>query len=325
MKDNSSHIDNLIARYLAGEASQEEIKELLHWMDTSPENEKYFEGIKFVHDKAIASHRIEKVNIDNAWQKLSSQMLSMGEGKSDKVFRMPVYRKPWFRIAAAVLLIAGITSLMYLIVKNPAAEQVMLTAASNDTIITRSLSPELEVTLNRNSQVTYKRSRDKKEIELKGEAFIEVHHSTDTPLIVKAGEVLIRDIGTSFNVKAYGDSSFVEVFVKTGEVAVYTESIPGLTLKAGETGIYDKLNKIFYRPDAADINSIAYKSKLFVFYKTSLAKALSALNSVYSQKFELANPDLAKCTITVTFDQESPEAIADIIAEPWDFRFKRGQ
>lgn len=314
MSYDSTHIDNLIARYLAGEASQKEWEELSLWMETSPENKKYFEGIKFVHDKAVASHRIAKVDVDKAWAKLSSQMTVPTQVSTPKIVDLPLYKKAWFRVAASFTILLTVSAVLYFI-SLPAVPDVV-TLFATDSIKTQTLA-NTEITLNRNSKIIYnaKNSGKRQEIELTGEAFIEVNHSNDTTLIVKAGETMIRDIGTAFNVRAYSDSATIEVFVQSGEVAFYTAQNAGITVKAGESGIYNKHEKNFYKPDAVDINAIAYKSKLFVFRGISLGKAISDLNKVYNQKFELENSNLENCTITVTFDNETPVDIADIIAE----------
>jgi ferric-dicitrate binding protein FerR (iron transport regulator) len=315
LNNNSSHIDNLIARYLAGEASDNEREELLLWMDRSPENKKYFEGIRFVHDKAVSSHRIVKVDVDKAWQKLSLQMDDPALQKTSEIKSIPVYRKTWFRLAASVVLLLGLT-LTFLLLNRTERTIENYSLVTTDTIQTHTIAGT-GITLNRNSSLNFslKKTGRKQEIELSGEAFLEVSHSSDTILIVRAGTTFIKDIGTSFNVKAYPEHPTIEVYVENGEVIFYTSDNTGITLKAGETGIFDKNEKRFYKPDAVDINAIAYKSKLFVFRDTPLSKAIQALNSVYNRKYELANPELGNCTITVIFDSESPEAIADVISE----------
>lgn len=315
MNYDSTHIDNLIARYLAGETSEKEWEELSLWMDNSPENKKYFEGIKFVHDKAVSSHRIVKVDVDKAWQKLSYQMTGSEQPASAKKI-IPLYKQRWLRVAASITILIAVSSIIFFVLR-PGKISESYRIATTDSVKTHVLAHSTSVTLNKNSNLTFvsKKAGKQQELELKGEAFIEVNHGADTTLIVKAGETYIRDIGTSFNVKAYSDSSTIEVFVRTGEVAFYTQDNTGITVKAGETGVYNKQQKEFYIPGEVDINTIAYKSKIFVFRDIPLSKAISALNSVYGNIFGLENQSLGNCSITVTFDNESPAGIADIIAE----------
>jgi ferric-dicitrate binding protein FerR (iron transport regulator) len=173
------------------------------------------------------------------------------------------------------------------------------------------------VVLNRNSQIIYKTksSGKKQEIDLTGEAFIKVNHSADTTLIVKAEETFIRDIGTSFNVKAYPDNNYIEVYVETGEVAFYSQDQKGLILTKGERGIYEKTSKNFRKVVAETPNIIAYSTKLLIFRNTKLSDVVNELNNVYHETIELSDPSIASCSITVTFDNESIVSIMDIIAE----------
>jgi ferric-dicitrate binding protein FerR (iron transport regulator) len=255
------------------------------------------------------------VDVDKAWQKLSLQMDDPALQKTSEIKSIPVYRKTWFRLAASVVLLLGLT-LTFLLLNRTERTIENYSLVTTDTIQTHTIAGT-GITLNRNSSLNFslKKTGRKQEIELSGEAFLEVSHSSDTILIVRAGTTFIKDIGTSFNVKAYPEHPTIEVYVENGEVIFYTSDNTGITLKAGETGIFDKNEKRFYKPDAVDINAIAYKSKLFVFRDTPLSKAIQALNSVYNRKYELANPELGNCTITVIFDSESPEAIADVISE----------
>lgn len=318
MELESTHIDNLIAKYLAGEASKDEHDELMRWMENSPENKKYFEGITFVHDKAVASHPYIKVDSTKAWEKVRDQMKAKpAVAPEPKTVSLPIYKTGWFRIAASFILIAGLSFFLYYNINNSTRKFNQITISSTDDVMEQTIDPNTQVVLNRNSRISYpsKIRGKKKELTLTGEAFIEVTHSPDTQLIVKAEETFIRDIGTSFNVKAYPESNTVEVYVESGEVIFYTATNPGISIKQGETGVFNKAEKTFSKKAEEDINVIVYKTKLFVFRNTKLGDALREINAVYQETITLENPDLANCTITVTFDKENTSAIAEIIAE----------
>lgn len=312
MSTGSTPIDNLIARYLAGEASAEERKELARWMESVPENKKYVEGIQFVHEKAAASHPYVRVDVDRAWHKLNTRM-----GETGKPARMVSFpRRSWFQVAASLTILAVVSVLLYYVLLPSVTGNKAFTLQSDDTILTRSLA-NIETTLNRHSKVTFTTAKHgrEKNVALTGEAFFRVNHSPDTVVVVHAGETFIRDIGTSFNVQAYADSSTVVVYVTSGEVAFYTENNTGIRVRKGETGIYQKQRKEFRKKEVPDPNSIAYHSKEFVFRNTPLGEVISALNRVYDQKFALDPRIAGPCTITVTFSNESPREIAGILAE----------
>jgi ferric-dicitrate binding protein FerR (iron transport regulator) len=221
------------------------------------------------------------------------------------------------RVAASIILIIGTTVIFYLLNNRNPQLPVSLALNSNDSIITHQLPDNTKVVLNRNSKINYafNAKAKKREIILSGEAFIEVKHSADTLMIVKTDDVFIRDIGTSFNVKAYPQSNTVEVFVETGEVLFYTSEQNSIRLQKGETGTYDKKLKTFSKLIAEDPNIIAFKTKIFVFNNTKLTDVIAALNNVYPETILLENPELANCTITVSFNDENIGSIVDIIAE----------
>ncbi|RJE72520.1 FecR family protein [Reichenbachiella sp. MSK19-1] len=66
-------------------------------------------------------------------------------------------------------------------------------------------------------------STKKREVYLTGEAFFEVERMPKRPFVVHAKGVQTQVLGTSFNVKALGGGSRLEVAVKTGKVKVSSE------------------------------------------------------------------------------------------------------
>jgi ferric-dicitrate binding protein FerR (iron transport regulator) len=134
-------------------------------------------------------------------------------------------------------------------------------------------------------------------------------------MINTENEVFIKDIGTSFNVKAYPNSDTIIVTVESGEVQFYTLKDSGLQLKAGEAGIYSKSLKTFSKLAKADTNALAYKTKIFNFKNTELKKAIEMINEVYSSKIKLANESIGHCKLTVSFSNDKIEDIVEIIAE----------
>ena len=64
MVEENKHIELIIARYIAGEATEQEITLLNQWLNESEVNRKYFGDIQFVNQKAVTSHTVNKVDVD---------------------------------------------------------------------------------------------------------------------------------------------------------------------------------------------------------------------------------------------------------------------
>lgn len=95
---------------------------------------------------------------------------------------------------------------------------------TNGEMITLTLADGTEVKLNSNSKLTYPHQFRGKEriIHLSGEAFFKVKHDSNRPFIVDAGGILTKDLGTSFNIKAYSCQD-CKVTLVEGKVAVLTK------------------------------------------------------------------------------------------------------
>jgi transmembrane sensor len=172
-----------------------------------------------------------------------------------------------------------------------------------------------DIVLNKKSALVYaydKRAK-KHEVTLKGEAYFNINNRKKEDFIVDAGGVFIRDIGTSFNVKAYPDSDEVEVLVEEGEVVFFTADNSGIRLRESGKGVYNRKTGSF-SIEQPEPNITAYKTKFFVFTRTDLNTMAEALNNVYDVPVVI--PDKLKgCTITVTFRDEPIEEIAAVVAE----------
>jgi transmembrane sensor len=81
-------------------------------------------------------------------------------------------------------------------------------------------------------------------VELSGQAYFEVAHMEKQPFKIKAGGIVIEDIGTAFNVEAYPDESMIRTALVEGSVKVITAEqaktlVPGdlAAVKYGSTHI----------------------------------------------------------------------------------------
>lgn len=57
-------------------------------------------------------------------------------------------------------------------------------------------------------------------INLEGEAYFKVNRQTEVPFIVNSGDISIKTVGTTFNVKAYAEESAVEMTLIEGSVLI---------------------------------------------------------------------------------------------------------
>ncbi len=313
MKNVWNDMDDLIGKVLAGEGTAHEQVKVARWVQQSEANQKYYEHLKTIFEKATATEIQLQFDTDAAWNKVRNKI----QKEPARVVSLNATRSTFnqvLRIAAGVVILLGVGYLTYQ-VASPATQTL---AVVSDSVTLQNMLPDGSTAfLNKKSQLTYKYNpREKtRKVVLKGEAYFSVKHEEEKPFVIEADEILVRDIGTEFNLKAYPDKDTIEIIVTSGEVQFYTMLDSGLNLHAGQKAIYSKRNKQFYRIDKPDTNALAYKTKVFSFNNTDLRSVINLLNDVYDSKIKLANEKLYNCRLTANFKEDNASIIAEVIAE----------
>lgn len=317
MEEEKEHIDILIAKVALGEATPEEIVELFDWEHLSDENARYVaEGSKvFEHIAQV------DVDTDAAWLELKKRI---GEGDEKPI--IPITQTPnrtkWYLAAAAsVALLLGAFFLFKTLSKDGVINQQTLTAEAST--LQDTLADGTIAFLNKNTEIVYTETKNKREVKLKGEAFFTLKHNDEKPFVIEANQVFIKDIGTAFNVKTQPNGN-VDVFVESGIVDFYSESNKGLRLNAGEIGHYDAKSKTFTKEeDHVNPNIISYKTKQLNFEATPLSAVVAQLNVMYNANIEIGNGAIKNCPITVKFNDEDLNTILDIITQTLNIEANR--
>lgn len=309
---DTEHIDQLIGKYLAGEAAQDEIHFVELWAKENDANRKYLNHCKLIFDKTFEVKQLQEFDTDAAWLRMKSKIDDTHRRTIGSADKKPERNFHWM-IAASVLVLMGIGFFAYKAIAPSPVQPVQFVA--NAETMADTLPDGSGVFLNKKTELTY--TYDEKErnhrVKLSGEAYFKIQHEEDKTFIIDASGVYIKDIGTAFNVKAYPDSNRIEVFVEEGSVMFYTDTDSGVYLSAKGKGIYNKTTRKF-NIEKPDENVLAYKTRFFSFNDTDLKSVMSALNNVYDKKI-VFGPNLYNCHLTVSFNNEDIDEIAAVIAE----------
>jgi ferric-dicitrate binding protein FerR (iron transport regulator) len=314
MSDYNEHIDieALIAKYLSGEASEEEIMLLEAWVRSDDRNKIYFRQSKkawnLIRD-IISDDETEKAwrNID---RKISVEMT--GHDKPGITETKPG-KQLFYRIAAALFLLitAGVV-LYYIVFRQP---EVILAATGK--VLTETLDDGSSVTLNTNTRliVTKHFNKEERRVKLSGDAFFDVANDKSKPFIIETGLLNVEVTGTSFYVKALQELQTLEVTVQTGSVVMIDKDNNRIPVSPGEKGIYEKNENIVRKEVNNDPNFMAWKTKQLVFTNQSIEVVVQKIAETYGAVINLSVQDINNCRLTATFDNQPLENVLAIIAE----------
>ncbi len=310
MKEIAEHIDELIAKALANEATAKEWAELNNWICEHNDHNEYYQQMKMIHAQSLLLNEGVAFDVDAAWQKVDAA--TRQEAKVISI-QSKIVRSQWMKIAAVIVLSLGVGWGLWKM--NSPEKQFAYQAL--DAVVKDTLPDGTMAVLNAHSKIDYHfNSKTKtRTAQLKGEAHFTIAKNDNEQFIVQADDLLIRDIGTAFNVKAFPNSDTITVSVDEGEVILYTKADKGLNIVAGETAYYIKSQQKIEKALQPDENASSYANRIFKYRDAKISKVLKELGQVYETQLLLSNEQLGNCRITAQFNNESIEVITSVIAE----------
>jgi len=316
MKENEKAItDEVIARYLAGEASPDEAMAVQDALQDLKFQSR-FAAWQAAWTAAHPRKATRRVDVAAAWRSLEGQ-LSPGtmdtrlEPPATKPARQLKFNSKAFRLAASLLLLAAVGVALYSLLP----DDETLTYISTEKLVRHVDLPDQSVaTVFRNSKLSYGTdfSSHHREVSLlEGEVFFNVTHDRKHPFIIHTAVADIKVLGTSFNVSLKGDA--LEVSVREGKVQVYTKT-DSTYLVAGVTGVAQKAGAIVTR-DSVNSNAWGYATHQFVFRDTPLHEVIRDLEKAYPYTINVSDPAINNCRLTATFENDSAENLLNLVAE----------
>ncbi|PCE33093.1 FecR family protein [Burkholderia ubonensis] len=143
----------------------------------------------------------------------------------------------------------------------------------------------------------------------RGEVSIDVAHSALRPLVTHAGDVTIRDIGTSFAVRR--DAQAVRVGVVSGAVEVAAGPGVATTLRPNQAVVVAAGRIGARRPfDAAD--ALGWRDGRLVFDGTPLRAAIDEIRRYRAAPVEL-DPRAANLRLSGQFNTDNVDALLDML------------
>lgn len=134
---------------------------------------------------------------------------------------------------------------------------------------------------------------------LNGEAYFELIPNPNRKFIVDLGQFQVRDIGTTFNVRAYESEHTISTTLVDGQIDLIKDSGKSfLTVKPGEYVQYNKTNNVIAVNQQDPSIVTAWKDGKFVFIDQPLSEICMELENWYNVKIQIDDQKLADTRYT---------------------------
>jgi transmembrane sensor len=267
----------------------------------------------------------KEIDVDKAWYKVWSRMNESGNMTKREPGRLIFMRSNLMKIAAAILILAGLGTAAIYIGNTDALSKKIIVATGGDLKNNKVSLPDGSIIyLNHNTEMTYLANFGKKsrKVTLSGEAFFEIAADASKPFTIDAGKASVRVIGTSFNVITDNIDSAVEVFVRTGKVMLSDNSGDrDLMLEPGYIGTMNSshaektLNK--------DTNYLAWKNGMLHYEGQTLDIVFNDLKRVFNMEIIADDPSILSNTWTAPIDIQSQDTIIRLICTSFNLSYSK--
>lgn len=272
---------NILHRYIAGDATQQEKEEVARWLDADKKNMKEFLAERKLYDISIWQQEQFPVvgEVSPIKKRWTLRTVAIGLSKIAAIFILA------FTLAYTFLLDKSVTE--------PASMQTIFVPPGQRAELT--LTDGTKVWLNAKTTFTFpnKFTADGRNVTLDGEGYFDVTKDPQKPFIVKTKQYDIKVLGTEFNVTAYSASSSFETSLIRGAVEVSSSTSQAKMTLQPNTRTYVE-NGILKKGAIEHDTYFLWKEGLICFYDEPVDKMIEKLELYYDVKIDVQNKELLR-------------------------------
>jgi len=304
--------DELLAKFLLKESSEEEDKKVRYWLDADEANQKYFAQLKTIWRLSDTLKKGNKRDEQQAWESFKKRRKNLkNEGlKTRKIQTI------WLRVAAVFVVAVGCWLMYNAYGPDNDIELTALNQVRNDHLPDGSV-----LTLNKHSKIRYASDfKDNRILKMeKGDVFFEVAKDKTHPFVIHIDQLTVEVVGTSFNIRHAKNNT--ELNVETGIVKVRLGN-DELSLYHGEKILVTSNMQKLIKEQSTDQLYNYYRSHIFQANNIALSKLVNALNEAYNTNIIL-DEHVKHLSISTTLKFGSVNENLRVICETLDLKLSR--
>ncbi|HET9430836.1 MAG TPA: FecR family protein [Chitinophagaceae bacterium] len=351
----------LLSKKLAGEATQEELKQLENLITKHPEWQYAIQNLEDLWNHQPPKDTMQE---EDAYMlhlhRMHEKAVPFEEGPVSErpATRIGIRSIRWYWAAAAILVVTGI-----LFFRNwmNSGDENQLAVKNQHEISTRpgsksrvQLPDGTVVMLNAGSKLTYEKDfgQGLREVTLIGEGFFDVVKMKDIPFIIHTSSINIKVLGTAFNVKAYPEDKQTETSLIRGSIEVTINNRPNdkiilspsekLVVENGAEPIKEKveekkavespeiaintlvsINKLKYDPVDSSIAETLWVENILGFQDESFEEIAHKMERWYNVGISITDPKLRQKRFTGSFRTETIEQALEALKISVPFKYNQ--
>ena len=305
-----SNLDLLMYRYITNQVSEHERIKIEAWLNVM---------------KAERTTELEltKEDEERVFQKMTNNM----DNVEDVIALFPrqprlklFFANQWVQIAASILVILSVSFAIWNVMDRSEADQFIASKGKEKII----LNDGTLVWLKEGSKFSYYQKEEGiRHAEFTGEALFEVAKIPNSTFTIACGNITVKVLGTSFNLKT--DQESIELKVLTGKVNLSsTVDKTGVDVAPNEKVIYTAEGAVErISLDVDELPAITANTEYNMqFSNTTMDMVIERIEKKFDVKVDAANDNLNKCRITSDFTDNSLESTLIMLTDLLDVTYR---
>lgn len=324
-KTSKEEAEALLKKYHLGRCTPREMEIIDRWYES------YSNGEAKIDTDTEKQGQLKEEMLRNIYQEIGKPTQTKGadlEFTPSKRARMVAYGTLWK--VAAVLVVSVASGLYFYSTKfglQPDSGPVETVFGLQETPLNKVvktsapviyLSDGSVVWLKGDSQLEYPErfSGTNREVTLSGEAFFDVAADAKKPFIIHSSNFTTRVLGTSFNIRDYGDGDEHEVLVVKGKVMVSVrDQKQELVLSRNEKAVYFPRENVLTESTADGLPVELINKRKLAFEEVKLSDIIKVVNAEYHTNISLSHKGMDGCIITADLTDMSLDLGLEILSK----------
>ncbi len=311
----------LIGKYLAKGRPKSIRKEIDSWLEEDPRNRLIFNKLQTEENIAEHLEELEQYDAKIAWKMLVQEALLK---QKERMIRS-------WKVAAVIILLVGLGGTIAQFLFNQNDRGTL--SAMNTTVKTERgqtskviLPDSTVVYLNTSTELVYSNNflLENRSVTVKGEAYFKVAKDPKHPFLVNCDDVLVKVLGTEFNVRTDREQGLVDVILDHGSVELMhsKSKFQNTHLEPGERALFiENTNQL----DIGNVDSYKYtswKDGVLIFEDESLNEVFKKLENWYDIDIEIRDKRIYNLKFNATILDESLEDLFELMKYTCNIKYQ---
>ncbi|EZH75602.1 hypothetical protein ATO12_02105 [Aquimarina atlantica] len=301
--------------YISKSSDKATNKRVEEWMNSDDFNEDLFNKIQNIYNVTGNTPKHSDLEINTAKQKFFNAI------ENEK--RRNDSWKKIIKYAAMVAILVSTAVYTYQILLPNNIISIETTYSDHEQI---HLPDGSVVWLNSSSKLSYN-PKSPRTLFIDGEAFFEVAKDKEHPFTVETPDhVIVKALGTSFNVKSYAENTFTETVLLTGKVEVSSKEYFKnniIMLPNDKVKIFKNDGRVVTSKSNNAVSSIAWRDGKIQFNNKPFLEIANDLKIQHNVNIRFENKQISNSKFTGSFDQDlSINDILEVLKASKDFKYE---